>query len=149
MARDVGTGIFYVALAGGVVALLANLDGLRNSKEVKEHWWLLPLGIIGLGYMMRKRNSPHAGAVVAVGGALFALSYMAQQKAAQAKQQQEQPKEPAPQQALFGGDTGAPMAFLPQAPAAQHGVWVQTRDGRIIQLPLVRTPTRRTQYTMV
>jgi hypothetical protein len=149
MARDVGTGILYIAGAGAVVALLANLDDIRNSKEVKEHWWLLPLGIIGLGYMLRKRNSQHAGAVVAVGGALFALSYMAKKKAEHAKQQQEQPKEPAPQQALFGGDTAAPTAFLPQAPGAQRGVWVQTRDGRLIQLPLVRVPTRRTQYTMV
>ena len=36
MARDVGKGVLYVALVGGVVALLANLDDLKDSKEAKD-----------------------------------------------------------------------------------------------------------------
>ncbi|HMY21463.1 MAG TPA: hypothetical protein PKA58_34305, partial [Polyangium sp.] len=81
MARDVSTGIFYTAGAGAIVALLANLEDIRNSKEAKDHWWLVPVGLIALGYMMRKRNSPHAGAIIAAGGAIFALAYPAQKKA--------------------------------------------------------------------
>ena len=45
-ARDVGTGFLYTAGAGAVVALLANLDDIRNSKEVKDHWWLMPVALV-------------------------------------------------------------------------------------------------------
>lgn len=139
MARDVSTGIFYTAGAGAIVALLANLEDIRNSKESKDHWWLVPVGLIALGYMLRKRQSPHAGAVVAAGGAIFALAYMAKQRAE--KQQQLPAPPPPPQKA----DTAAPFAALPEA--ANRGVWVQMPDGRIIPLPLVaRRATTSNQY---
>ena len=128
-ARDVGTGFLYTAGAGAVVALLANLDDIRNSKEVKDHWWLMPVALVAIGYMLRKRRNAHANAVIAVGGAMFALSYMAQQKAAAAQKQA-----PAGQQAVFtGGDTAAPDGMLPPGP--QTGFWLQTPDGRFIRLP--------------
>ena len=133
-ARDVGTGFLYTAGAGAVVALLANLDDIRNSKEVKDHWWLMPVALVAIGYMLRKRRNAHANAVIAVGGAMFALSYMAQQKAAQAAQQQQQKPPADQQQAVFGGgDTAAPFAMLPPGP--QSGFWLQTPDGRFVRLP--------------
>ena len=122
-ARDVGTGFLYTAGAGAVVALLANLDDIRNSKEVRDHWWLMPVALVAIGYMLRKRRNAHANAVIAVGGAMFALSYMAQQKAAQAAQQA-----PAP----TGNDTAAPIgAFQGHA----TGFWYQAPDGRFLRLP--------------
>ena len=137
MARDVSTGIFYTAGAGAIVALLANLEDIRNSKDVKEHWWLVPIGLIALGYMLRKRQSPHAGAVVAAGGAIFALAYMAKQRA---EKQQQLPAPPPPQKA----DTATPFAALPES--ANRGVWVQMPDGRIIPLPLVARRATSNQY---
>lgn len=142
MARDVGTGIFYTVGAGAIVALLASLDDIRNSKDVKEHWWLVPVGLIGVGYMLRKRQSPHAAAVIAAGGAIFALAYMAQRRL----EKQQQPPQPAPQppQQAFRNDTAGPYAALPEA---QHGVWIQMPDGRLMRLPLLskRAPNA-TQY---
>jgi len=96
MARDVGTGLLYTAGAGAVIALLANIDSVKKSKEVKDHWWLLPVGVVGIGYMLRKRRHAYAGAVVAVGGALFALAYAAQKEAEEAKKKAEQ--QPPPEQ---------------------------------------------------
>ncbi|TKC99858.1 hypothetical protein [Polyangium fumosum] len=142
MARDVGKGFLYTALAGGVVALLANLDDIRNSKEVKDHWWLMPVALVAIGYMLRKRKHAHAGAVIAVGGAMFALAYLAQQKATAAQA-------PAGQQAVFrGGDTAAPGGMLPPGP--QTGFWLQTSDGRFIRLPNIsrRMPINRAQAAM-
>ncbi len=139
MARDVSTGIFYTAGAGAIVALLANLEDIRNSKEAKDHWWLVPVGLIALGYMMRKRNSPHAGAIIAAGGAIFALAYSAQKKA----EKQAQPAPPPPQQA-FRNDTAGPYTALPET---QNGVWIQLPDGRLMRLPLLsKRPSNASQY---
>ncbi|WP_281320309.1 hypothetical protein [Polyangium sp. y55x31] len=122
-----------------MVALLANLDDIRNSKEVKDHWWLMPVALVAIGYMLRKRRNAHANAVIAVGGAMFALAYTAQQKAAAAQKQA-----PAgPQQAVFrADDTAAPVGMLPLGP--QSGFWLQTPDGRFVRLPHI---SRRMQAT--
>ena len=122
-ARDVGTGFLYTAGAGAVVALLANLDDIRNSKEVRDHWWLMPVALVAIGYMLRKRRNANANAVIAVGGAMFALSYMAQQKAAQAAQQAPTPA---------GNDTAAPIGALQ---GHMSGFWYQAPDGRFLRLP--------------
>lgn len=143
MARDVGTGIFYTAGAGAIVALLANLEDIRNSKDVKEHWWLVPVGLIALGYMLRKRHSPHANAVIAAGGAIFALAYSAQKKREQQTASPQPAPQPPPPQA-FRSDTAGPFSALPEA---QNGVWIQLPDGRLMRLPLLskRAPNA-TQY---
>ncbi|WP_281328424.1 hypothetical protein [Polyangium sp. 6x1] len=131
MARDVGKGVLYVAGAGAVVALLANLDDLKNSKEVKDKWWLLPLGILTIGYLLRKRGNAYANTVLAVGGAMFALAYAAQSKQAQA-QQPAQPKQVAPKQR----EAGAPFTLIP---GPQGFAWVQMPDGQFLRVPLNRT----------
>ena len=142
MARDVSTGIFYTAGAGAIVALLANLDDIRNSKDVKEHWWLVPVGLIALGYMLRKRHSPHAGAVIAAGGAIFALAYSAQRRLE--KQQSSPQPAPQPPQQAFRSDTAGPYSALPEAP---NGVWIQLPDGRLMRLPaLSKRGSNATQY---
>ncbi len=139
MARSVGTGLLYVAGVGAVVALLANLDDLKNTKEAKDHWWLVPLGILVIGYILRKRGNPYSTAVLSAGGALFALAYAA--SSAQAKQaqpqQQQVPPLPAPKQlkkgetgSPFGGNTIPAMGQLPDG-----GMWVQAPDGQLIRVP--------------
>ena len=143
MARDVGTGILYTAGAGAIVAFLASIDDIRNSKDVKEHWWLVPVGLIGLGYMLRKRKSAHAGAVIAAGGAIFALAFMAQRNAEKQKLAQQQPPQP-PQQPpqQFRNETAGPYAALPEE---QRGIWIQLPDGRVMRLPTL-SKRAATQY---
>ena len=57
--REASTkGVLLIAGAGAIVALLANLDDLKNSESIKSHWWLLPLGVLAIGYMLRNRGNP-------------------------------------------------------------------------------------------
>jgi len=138
IARDVGKGLLYVAGVGAVVALLANLDDLRNSKEAKDHWWLVPLGILVIGYILRKRGNPYSTAVLSAGGALFALAYAATSaQAKQAQQQQQVPPLPGPKPlkkneagSPFGGNVIPAMGQLPDG-----GMWVQAPDGQVIRVP--------------
>jgi hypothetical protein len=129
MARDVGKGVLIVAAAGAAVALLANIDDIKNSKEVKDHWWLLPLGIVGIGYLLRKRGNPHASAVMAVGGALFALAMAARQAMAKSQNQQASPPPQNQKLVVPAGETAAPFGLGP------NGVWVQLPDGRMMRMP--------------
>jgi len=154
-ARTVGKGVLYIAGAGAVVALLANLDDIRNSKEAKDHWWLIPLGILVIGYLLRKRGHPYASAALAVGGALFALGYAAQSKQAQAQQQQAPPQQVPPlppvpqpkppqqqQQKKAAGETGFPFEGnpFPALGAPQGAMWVQTPDGQFVRLARPQLP---------
>ena len=68
---NIGKGVLFVAGAGAIVALLANLDDIRTSEAAKNHWWLVPLAVLAIGYMLRRRGNPYGTAVLAVGGALF------------------------------------------------------------------------------
>lgn len=138
--REVGTkGVLLIAGAGAIVALLANLDDLKNSESVKSHWWLLPLGVLAIGYMLRKRGNPYGTAVLAVGGALFAIAYQLHSKNAAAKAP---PPPPAPQQ--FAPDVQGPyMAALPDVGAIPglpgngfRYAWVQTPDGQMVRIPM-------------
>lgn len=135
MARDVGKGVLFIAGAGALVALLANLDDIKGSKESKDHWYLVPLGVVAIGYMLRRRGNPYANAVMAVGGALFALAYAAHRAAekAQAQQPQQPPQPQKPVQKFAPqGETGAPFGLLP----GPQGLWVQLPDGRMMRLPI-------------
>lgn len=149
--ENVTKGVFFVALTGGVVALLANLEDLKNSETAKAHWWLLPVVVMGIGYMLRKRHSPYGTAVLAVGGALFAIAYQIQSKQAQAQQQQQQPPQQpaqpfAPQQFQYRNDVQGP-AFPPNfAPpnlanllpqGGQALVDVPMPDGTVMKVPVL------------
>lgn len=139
--REMGTkGILFIAGAGAIVALLANLDDLKNSESVKSHWWLLPLGVLAIGYMMRKRGNPYGTAILAVGGALFAIAYQVQSKNAQAAPKAPAPA-PAPQQ--FAPDVQGPyfplmadVGALPGLPGNGRHVWIQTPDGQMVRIPM-------------
>ena len=135
--RTVAKGIFYVAGAGAIVALLANLDDLRNSKEAKDHWWLVPLAILVIGYVLRKRGNAYSTAVLSAGGALFALAYAANSAQAKPAQPQQVPPLPAPKP-LKKGETGSPFggnAIPSMGQLPDGGMWVQAPDGQIIRVP--------------
>lgn len=143
--REIGTkGVLLIAGAGAIVALLANLDDLKNSESVKSHWWLLPLGVLAIGYMLRKRGNPYGTAVLAVGGALFAIAYQLQSKNAQAA-----PKPaPAPQQ--FAPDVQGPyfpgmpdVGALPGMTGNGKYVWIQTPDGQMVRIPMPAAAHRK------
>ncbi|MDI1450773.1 hypothetical protein [Polyangium sp. 6x1] len=137
--------MLLVAGAGAVVALLANLDDLKNSKEVKDHWWLLPLGVIAIGYLLRKRGNPYANAVLAVGGALFASAYALQSKQAQAKtptpQPQPGPQYPAPPPKKLTEGPAMGTEGPTMAPPVLASGWVQMPTGEYVRIPVFSMPT--------
>ncbi len=140
-------GVLLTVGAGAIVALLANLDDLKDSKASKEHWWLIPVAVIGIGYFLRKKGNAYGGIMMAVGGALFALAYAAYQKAAtQQKQQQQQQNAapPPPPKQAKQGETGAidPMGMSPLLIPAGGGYgWVKLPDGNLLRVPLLsRSP---------
>ncbi|UQA60406.1 hypothetical protein [Polyangium aurulentum] len=145
-----GKGVLFIAGAGAVVALLAGLDDIKNSKEAKDHWWLIPLGVMAIGYLLRKRGNPYATAVLAVGGALFAIGYAVHSKQAQAQQQQQLPPgqvPKVPQQYKPGGETKGPffgpMASMPPslpASASTAAAWVQMPNGQVMRVPIMPAP---------
>lgn len=149
--REVGTkGILLIAGAGAIVALLANLDDLKNSESVKTHWWLLPLGVLAIGYMLRKRGNPYGTAVLAVGGALFAIAYQVHSKNAPVAQKPP-PAPPAPQ--TFAPEVQGPfMGALPDVGAlpslAGNGryAWIQTPDGQMVRIPMPAVGYRKGNF---
>jgi len=60
---------------GALLAFAVNLDEIKNSDTVKNHWWVLPVALLALGYVMRRRESPNANAVLAAGAVLFVQAY--------------------------------------------------------------------------
>ncbi len=139
IARDVGKGLLYEAGVGAVVALLANLDDLKNTKEAKDHWWLVPLGILVIGYILRKRSNPYSTAVLSAGGALFALAYAASSAQAKPAQQQQPQVPPLPPAKPFKrGEAGSPFggnAIPAMGQLPDGGMWVQAPDGQLIRVP--------------
>jgi len=130
-----GKGVLLVAGAGAVAALLANLDDIKNSKEVRDHWWLLPLGVVAIGYMLRKRGNTYGTAVVAVGGALFATAYALHSKEAKAETKQPTtPQIPAPKP----GDTKGPDVPRFLLSAGSNAGWIQMPNGEVIRVPVVQ-----------
>ena len=89
--------------------------------------------------MLKKRGHPYASAVLAVGGALFALAYAAQSKQAQAQPAQQVPPLPPPPkpQQKKPGETGTPLGASPglkMLPGPDGGLWVQAPDGQIVRI---------------
>jgi hypothetical protein len=62
-------------IAGAGVYWLASSDFTKDIQVFKDHWWLKPLLIMGLGYWLWRRNNPWASAILASGSALFAQAW--------------------------------------------------------------------------
>ncbi len=112
---------------GALVAVAANMDEFKNSETVKKHWWLLPLAILALGYIMRRRESPNANAVLAVGGMLFVQAY------------RNRPKEDA--KAAKSTDTSGPtISQIPTMhPIDERTAWIQS-GGQWVRVQLTAPP---------
>jgi len=133
-----GKGVLLVAGAGALAALLANLDDIKNSKEVRDHWWLLPLGVVAIGYMLRKRGNPYGSAVIAVGGALFASAYAVHSKEARAEtKQQTTPQIPPPSSPKTGDTKGPDVPRFFMSTGSNAG-WIQMPNGEVIRVPVLQ-----------
>src|SRR5262245_23831104 len=41
---------------GGVLAFIAGLEDVKNMQMIKENWWLLPVAVILLGYIIQRKK---------------------------------------------------------------------------------------------
>lgn len=60
---------------GAIIAYVATMDDVKNSETVKSRWWLLPVALLVVGYILRRKNSPHASAILTAGAILFVQAY--------------------------------------------------------------------------
>ena len=60
---------------GAIIAYVATMDDVKNSETIKSRWWLLPVALLVVGYILRRKNSPHASAILTAGAVLFVQAY--------------------------------------------------------------------------
>jgi hypothetical protein len=71
---------------GGVMGFIASLEDLKNSKAIKDHWWLLPVGMMALGYVLGRRKNQLGQAnqwgpiILALGAFMFVQAWQSQPK---------------------------------------------------------------------
>ncbi|MDC3988677.1 hypothetical protein [Polyangium jinanense] len=103
---------------GAVLAYIATLDEVKNSETVKKQWWLLPAALLAIGYILRRKNSPHASAVVSAGAVLFVQAYRNRPK--------EEPQAQAPAKPAGGDTAGVPQALPVMHPIDDRTAWIQS-----------------------
>jgi hypothetical protein len=99
---------------GAVLAYIATLDDVKNSETVKKRWWLLPVALLAIGYILRRKNSPHASAVLTAGAVLFVQAYRNRPKE---EPQAQTPPKPA-------GDTAGVLPMM--HPIDDRTAWIQS-----------------------
>ncbi|MEZ4301585.1 MAG: hypothetical protein R3B70_42015 [Polyangiaceae bacterium] len=119
---------------GALLAWLATTDMVKNWKYVKENWWLLPLAILALGWMLKNRGYKDAPAILTFGGALLVQAYRQHQDEEAKKKSTTSPTSQASGQTA-GLDTGA-------LPAGSYA-WLQDPYGRWVKVSL---PAALPQY---
>ena len=60
---------------GAIIAYVATMDDIKNSETIKARWWLIPLALLAVGYMLRRKDSPHASAVLTAAAIMFVQAY--------------------------------------------------------------------------
>jgi hypothetical protein len=63
--------------AGAAIYYVATGDWFSKIELFKEHWWLKPLLVLGIGYWLWRRQSPWAYAVLSAGAAMFVQAWKA------------------------------------------------------------------------
>lgn len=90
---------------GALLAWLVTTDMVQNSKYIQEHWWLLPLAVLALGYWLRNRGYKDGPAILTFGGALLAQAYQKHRNEEEAKKKAA--TTPSGNGQVAGLDTGA------------------------------------------
>lgn len=109
---------------GALLAWLATTDMVKNSKYIKENWWLLPLAVLALGWWLKNRGYKDGPAILTFGGALLVQAYKKHQDDEAAKK----PAQATPSAQTAGPDTGA-------LPAGSYA-WLQDPFGRWVKVSL-------------
>lgn len=112
---------------GAVIGLLTSIDDIKNAKIFKEHWWLLPIAVLALGYYLHRKNSPHGKTLLAIGGTLLVQAYNNRPK-----------EEPATKSTTTkpAGDTAGITEAVQIHPTGNGYAWIQAPTGQLIRVEL-------------
>jgi hypothetical protein len=101
---------------GAIIALVATMDSIKTSETVKKNWWIVPLALLAVGYVLRRRESPLANAVLGAGAVLFVQAY------------QNRPKEEKTSSTPTKNDTAGPTFAGPSTmhPIDDRTAWIQS-----------------------
>lgn len=118
---------------GALLAWLANTDMVKNWQVAKDHWWLLPVAVLALGWWLKNRGYKDSPAILTFGGVLLVQAYQRHQQEEDDKKKSAAPSNaaanlPASPNAA-GPDTGAihPMG---------NYAWLQDPYGRWVKLAM-------------
>ena len=71
---------------GGVLAFVASLEDVKNMEIIKEHWWLLPVAVIAIGYILQRKKDQfgqpnrNGQLLLALGTFMFVNAWQSQPK---------------------------------------------------------------------
>lgn len=102
---------------GAIIAIVASMDAVKTSETIKKNWWIVPLALLAVGYILRRRESPLANAVLGAGAVLFVQGY------------QNRPKEEAkPAANAKANDTAGPTnsSISTMHPIDDRTAWIQS-----------------------
>lgn len=103
---------------GAIIALVATMDSVKTSETLKKNWWIVPLALLAVGYILRRRDSPLANAVLGAGAVLFVQAYQNRPKKEEEKTASTPPK----------SDTAGPtISTVPMMhPIDDRTAWIQS-----------------------
>lgn len=103
---------------GAVIAMVATMEGVKTSETLKKNWWIVPLALLALGYVLRRKDSPLANAVLGAGAVLFVQAYQNRPKKEDEKTASTPPK----------NDTAGPTfsAVPTMHPIDDRTAWIQS-----------------------
>jgi hypothetical protein len=112
---------------GALLAFVANWDMIKNSEYVKKYWWLLPLAVLAVGWIAKKKGYKDAPALLTFGGVLLVQAY--QKHRDEEAKKSAPPQQPASPTTAGFTDTGAlhPMG---------NYAWLQDPFGKWVKLAL-------------
>lgn len=82
LAYSVGKSALQTVFAGAAIYYVATGDWFSKMAVFRDHWWLKPLVVMGLGYWLLRQKSSWAGALLAAGAAMFVEAWRARPVAA-------------------------------------------------------------------
>jgi hypothetical protein len=124
---------------GALLAFLANTEAVKNWQLAKDHWWLLPLAVLALGWWLKNRGYKDGPAILTFGGAMLVQAY-------QKQQQDEANKAKTMPSGAVSPNTASPDvgALHPMGTYA----WLQDPHGRWLRLAMpAAVPAALPQYT--
>lgn len=116
-------GIFSAGL-GALAAYVMSMDSIKKSEFLKKNWYVAPLVMVAIGYLLVRKKKPYGRTLMTIGGLLLVQAYQNRPKT---DEKTDKPK----------GDTTETKGFEPAQFAAPYGArWVVTADGRQVLVPV-------------